>query len=126
MKNFLTLVPDNKASKSPTSAVFVFPVSRWVRLESFLSMGAEKVEAVHATVAEDGLRVLRAVVKAREAGNARTEAALFALAVAAVKGDERTKRAAYRALVAVARSGDELARFVELVGELAPGPLSAA
>ena len=126
MTNFLTLVPDNQARKSPTSDVFVFPVNRWVRLESFLAMGAEKGETVRDAVAEDGLRAVRAVLKAREAGNARTEAALFVLAVAAVRGDERTKRAAYRALVAIARNGDELARFVDLIGELGPSPLSAA
>ncbi len=126
MTTYLTLVPGAKARKLRKLEVFVFPANHWVRLESFLTAGSNGDEIVKQAVAEDGPRAVRAVLKAGEAGNARKSAALFALAVAAVYGNERTSRAAYRALVVIARTGDELSRFVDNVHELTPGPQAAA
>ena len=126
MTNYLTLVPGAEARQSRQHEVFVFPANLWVRLEGFLTAGADGAEIVNQAVAEDGPRSVRTVLKVSESGDARKSAALFALAVAASRGDGRTKRAAYRALVVIARTGDELSRFVEYFGELTLGPPAAA
>ena len=105
---------------------YVFPVTDWVRLERFLILGAEggsfyarerelsleNAQAVKRAIAEDGLRAVRMILKIGEAGRApKNDPALFALAMAAAYGDERTRRAAFRALPAVARTGTHLFRF---------------
>jgi len=126
MTNYLTLIPGAEARQSGKPEVFVFPANHWVRLESFLTGGSDESEIVEQAVAEDGPRAVRAVLKACEEGNARKSAALFALAVAATSGDQRTQRAAYRALAVIGRTGDELSRFVDHVSALTPGPLAAA
>ena len=92
---------------------YVFPVTDWVRLERFLVLGAEgggfyarerelsleNAQAVKRAIAEDGLRAVRMIVTISEsAGRRRTTPALFALAMAASFGDERTRRAAFRSL----------------------------
>ena len=112
---------------------YVFPVNDWVRLERFLVLGAEggsfyarerelsldNAQAVKGTIAEDGLRTVRMIVKISEAGRApKNDPALFALAMAASFGDERTRRAAFRALPIVARTGTHLFRFAAFAGSM--------
>ena len=105
---------------------YVYAVTDWVRVERFLILGAEggsfyareralsleNAQAVKRAIVEDGLRVVRMIVKIGEAGRApKNDPALFALAMAASFGNERTRRAAFRALPAVARTGAHLFRF---------------
>jgi 60 kDa SS-A/Ro ribonucleoprotein len=105
---------------------YVFPVTDWTRLERFLILGAEggsfyaserkltleNAQAVKRAIAEDGLRAVRLIVKISDAGRApKNDPALFVLAMAAAYGDERTRRAAFRALPVVARTGTHLFRF---------------
>ncbi|MCB1021985.1 MAG: TROVE domain-containing protein [Acidobacteria bacterium] len=112
---------------------YVFPVDDWTRLERFLILGAEggsfyagerplaleNAQAVKRAIVEDGLRAVRLIVKISEAGRApKNDPALFALAMAAAYGDERTRRAAFRALPVVARTGTHLFRFAAFAGSM--------
>ncbi len=111
----------------------VFPVDDWKRVERFLILGSEggsyyaterelaleNAEAVLRAIESDGLRVVRLIVKISDAGRApKNDPALFALALAASAGDDRTKRAALRALPIVARTGTHLFRFAEYVDSM--------
>lgn len=98
----------------------------WARLARFLALGTAgpayrtaaheptdaDAELVGRCLAADGPRTLARIVAASSAARApRSEPALFALAVAAKRGDELTRRAAYAALSAVCRTGAQLLRF---------------
>ena len=106
---------------------FVFAMSDWGRLERFLLLGTEggtyyvgerelskaNAAVVGRCLSEDGLRVVDMVARLGESGRAPSnEPALFALAMAASLGDEKTRRAATRALPRVARTGTHLLHFV--------------
>ncbi len=112
---------------------FVFPVDAWKRVERFLILGSEggsyyaseraltleNAESVLGAIESDGLRLVRLIVKISDAGRApKNDPALFALALAASAGDDRTKRAALRALPIVARTGTHLFRFAEYVDSM--------
>ncbi|MBI1354037.1 MAG: TROVE domain-containing protein [Acidobacteria bacterium] len=112
---------------------FVFPVDDWKRMERFLILGAEggsyyaserklaleNAEATLRAIEADGLRAIRLIVKVSDGGRApKNDPALFALALAASAGDDRTKRAAFRALPIVARTGTHLFRFAEYVDSM--------
>jgi 60 kDa SS-A/Ro ribonucleoprotein len=110
---------------------FAWAVDDWTRLRRFLVLGSEggsyyanewrltreNAEAVERTLAADGPRVVAEIVRVSDEGRApRNDPALFALAMAAGLGDERTRKAALDALPQVARTGTHLfqfARFVE-------------
>lgn len=105
---------------------FSFAVDDWMQLQRFLILGseggsyyatertltAENASATLRCIALDGLRVVREIAAISQAGRApKNDAALFALALCASQGDEATRRAAFKALPQVARTGTHLFHF---------------
>jgi 60 kDa SS-A/Ro ribonucleoprotein len=115
---------------------YSYPVDDWKRLDRFMVLGTEggtyyvgerkltvdNAQAVRRCIAEDGVRVVKAIVAISDAGRApKNDPALFALALAAREGNEATKRAAYEALPSVARTGTHLfhwASYMKTLGGL--------
>jgi 60 kDa SS-A/Ro ribonucleoprotein len=114
---------------------FAPPVSLWTQLDHFLILGAAGgmfhaadprprlagAEPVQAALALDGARVVNLIIEASASGrSARRDPALFVLAMAASPGfaDARTNQLALAALPLVARTGRQLCRFAEFVGEM--------
>ncbi|HLI56231.1 MAG TPA: TROVE domain-containing protein, partial [Actinomycetota bacterium] len=110
-----------------------FALDAWARLDRFLVLGAEggtyyvseraltldNASALLDCLAADGLRVVGRIVEVSGRGLApRNDAAVFALAVAAKRGDEATRRAAYAALPAVCRTGTHLFAFAGAIDAL--------
>jgi 60 kDa SS-A/Ro ribonucleoprotein len=104
-------------------------VSDWQRLDRFLVLGTEggtfyigerqltieNAEALR-VIEADGARVVRRIVEVSEAGRApKNDPALFALALAAAKGDAPTRKAALEAPPKVARIGTHLLHFAQYV-----------
>ena len=113
-----------------SNAGYVFPVSDWTRLERFLILGSEggsfyaaeqtltveNAQAVKRAITGDGLRAVNSIVAISESGRApKNDPALFALAMAASFGDDRTRGAALDALPRVARIGTHLFHFAAYV-----------
>lgn len=109
---------------------FAWTVDDWTRLDRFLVLGTEggsyyaseqkltieNAEAVMRCIKADGERVVKLIVELSVAGRApKNDPALFALAMAAGMGDASTKKAAFDALVKVARIGTHLFTFLENV-----------
>ncbi|MBO1019809.1 TROVE domain-containing protein [Methylobacterium sp. SD274] len=110
-----------------------FPVSDWTRLDRFLVLGSEggsyyagpvaltrdNARAVLRCLAEDGPRVVAAIVAVSQAGRApKQDPAIFALALAASAEGEHalaTRRAALAALPRVCRTGTHLFQFASAV-----------
>ncbi len=105
---------------------YSFAVDDWTRLRRFLVLGSEggsyyateaalTADGAGATlrcIALDGCRVVREIVEISQAGRApKNDAALFALALCASKGDDPTRREALAALPKVARTGTHLFHF---------------
>ena len=105
---------------------FGYAVSDWTMLRRFLVLGAEggsyyaseqtlsrkNALAVSRCIKADGERVVREIVSVSQAGAApKNDPAIFALALAAAQGDEKTKTAAYAALPLVCRTGTHLFHF---------------
>jgi 60 kDa SS-A/Ro ribonucleoprotein len=105
-------------------------VDVWARLRRFLILGSESgsyyasewtltrenARAVEEAVNEDGLRAVAEIVEVSRAGRApKNDPALYALALAASAGDERTRKAALDALPQVARTGTHLFQFASFV-----------
>src|SRR5215211_1913960 len=119
------------STQVPNSAGgFAWAVDDWTRLRRFLVLGSEggsyyadewkltreNASAVERCLAADGERTVVEIVRISEAGRApKNDPALFALAMAAGSGDERTRKAALGALARVARTGTHLFRFVQFV-----------
>jgi 60 kDa SS-A/Ro ribonucleoprotein len=117
--------------QAPNSAGgFAWAVDSWTRLRRFLILGSEggsyyasewtltreNAKTVETCVREDGVRAVAEIVRVSTEGRApKNDPALFALAVAAGKGDLDTRRAALAALPRVARTGTHLFRFVQFV-----------
>lgn len=112
---------------------FTFPVDDWVRLDRFLILGTEggayyateraltleNAHCVDRCVEADGARTIARIVEVSEGGRApRNDAALLALAIAAKRGDEATRKAALAALPRVARTATHLFAFAEAVEQL--------
>jgi 60 kDa SS-A/Ro ribonucleoprotein len=110
---------------------YVFAVSKWTRLDRFLTLGAEggtyyvdekkltvdNAKCVRECLAEDGLRTVARIVAISDAGRApKNDPAIFALAMAAGDPDPKTRAAALAALPAVCRIGTHLFHFVNDVG----------
>ncbi|HEX7841425.1 MAG TPA: TROVE domain-containing protein [Kofleriaceae bacterium] len=120
-------IPGSK--QVPNSAGgFTWRVDDWARLDRFLILGSEggtfyigerkltieNAEAVRRCIVADGLRTIERIVAISGAGRApRNDPAIFALAMAAKLGDERTRRAAYAALPNVCRIGTHLMHFAD-------------
>ena len=109
---------------------FAWAVDDWTRLHRFLVLGSEggsyyanewtltreNAQAVERCLAADGERTVAELVKVSEEGRApKNDPALFALAMAAGLGDERTRKAALDALPLVARTGTHLFQFAQFV-----------
>ena len=107
---------------------FTWRVDDWARLDRFLILGSEggtyyisehkltveNAEAVRRCITADGVRTVDRIVAISDAGRApRNDPAIFALAMAAKLGDERTRRAAYAALPKVCRIGTHLMHFAD-------------
>lgn len=105
---------------------FSFQVDDWTQLRRFLILGseggsyyatqstltAENASATLRCIALDGARAVKEIVEISTAGRApKTDPALFALALCAAKGDEPTRREAFKALPQVARTGTQLFHF---------------
>lgn len=96
------------------------------RLDRFLILGSEggtydvgeraltieNASAVQRCIETDGPRTVDRIVAVSESGRApKNDPAIFALAMAAKLGDERTRRAAYAAVPKVCRIGTHLMQF---------------
>lgn len=119
------------SAQVPNSAGgYAFAVDDWVRLDRFLVLGTEggsyyaaehaltldNAEAVLRCVQTDGPRTVSRIVQISEAGRApKNDPAIFALAMAAAKGDLATRQAALAALPRVCRTGTHLFHFAALV-----------
>jgi 60 kDa SS-A/Ro ribonucleoprotein len=129
------ITPQNQpipgTNQTPNSAGgYSFPVSEWVQLERFLILGSEggsyyaseqtltlsNATAVRACVKSDGLRVVQTIVQISDSGRApKNDPAIFALAIAASEGDEKTRQAALSALPMVCRTGTHLFHFAQFI-----------
>jgi 60 kDa SS-A/Ro ribonucleoprotein len=119
---------------APNSASgFAFAVDAWTRLDRFLILGSEggsyyaserkltleNARALEECLRLDGQRAVARIVAVSDQGRApRNDPALFALALAAKRGDLPTRRAAFAALPRVARIGTHLFHFAEFVKAL--------
>lgn len=122
------------AGQVPNSAGgYAWAVDDWTRLHRFLVLGSEggsyyasesklsadNAQAVLRCIAADGPWVVDTIVTVSEAGRApKNDAALFALALCAARGDVETRRAVIEALPRVARIGTHLFHFVAFVDAL--------
>jgi 60 kDa SS-A/Ro ribonucleoprotein len=110
---------------------FAWAVDKWTQLDRFLILGTEggtfyvrerlltreNAQSVVACLAEDGPRVVSRVVAISDTGRAaKTDPALFVLAMAAGLGDDVTRALALTALPTVARTGTHLFHWLEYVG----------
>jgi 60 kDa SS-A/Ro ribonucleoprotein len=124
-----------KAGQEKNSAGgFSFVLDNWGRLDRFLILGNEggtyyasekkltkdNAACAEKCIAEDGLRTVARVVEISDGGRApKNEPALLVLAMAAKKGNDETKKAAFAALPKVARTGThlfQLAAYMEAFG----------
>jgi 60 kDa SS-A/Ro ribonucleoprotein len=124
-------VPLPGSTQIPNSAGgFAWAVDEWTRLRRFLVLGSEggsyyadewtltreNAKTVERCLEVDGERTVEEIVRVSEAGRApKNDPALFALAMAAGAGDERTRKAALAALPRVARTGTHLFQFAQFV-----------
>lgn len=107
---------------------YVFELSDWDRLRRFLILGncggtyyaserkltLQNADVAISLIAQDGPRVVRELTEISDKGLApKNDPAIFVLALASVKGDEITRKAAFDALPAVCRIGTHLFTFVE-------------
>lgn len=105
-------------------------VDDWTRLRRFLVLGsengtyyvderkltAENTRVVLRCIATDGMRAMNEIVQISASGRApKNDPALFALALAASKGDDAIKRIAFGNLRSVARTGTHLLHFVQFI-----------
>lgn len=112
---------------------YSFAVDNWVRLERFLILGSEggsyyaterklteeNIGAVKNCIAQDGVRVVRALTEISDSGRApKNDPALFVLALCASASGVATRRAALDVLPRVARIGTHLFHFAEYVDKM--------
>ena len=122
-------IPGSKQVQNSAGG-YSFPVDNWTRLERFLVLGseggsyyatqqtltAENAKAVQACVKADGLRAVKIIAQISDAGRApKNDPAIFALAIAASEGDDKTRAAALAALPTVCRTGTHLFHFAQFV-----------
>ncbi len=107
---------------------YSWSIDRWTMLDRFLILGSEqgtfyvgerKLTMEHVTnvieaIKEDGLRVVEKIVEVSVAARApKNDPAIFALALSASFGDDKTRTAAFEALPKVCRTGTHLFAFAE-------------
>jgi 60 kDa SS-A/Ro ribonucleoprotein len=112
---------------------YSFAVDDWKRLRRFLILGSEggsyyasertltleNATCVERCIAEDGLRAVQEIVEVSDRGLApKNDPAIFALALASVKGDLSTRQAAHTALPKICRIGTHLFHFAEYRDQL--------
>lgn len=105
---------------------YVWAVDRWTMLDRFLILGSEtgtyyigeqkltmdNAQNVIEAIKEDGERVVAQIVAISHEGRApKNDPAIFALALAASFGDDKTRAAALAALPQVCRTGTHLFAF---------------
>jgi len=105
---------------------YAWAVDRWTMLDRFLILGSEtgtyyigaqKLTMEHAqnvieAIKEDGERVVNRIVEVSQEGRApKNDSAIFALALAASCGNDKTRAAALAALPQVCRTGAHLFAF---------------
>lgn len=110
-----------------------FTVDDWTRLDRWLVLGAEggtyysserditldSAKALRRCLELDGLRVVARIVEVSEAGRApKNDPAILALALAAKRGDDATRSAAYAAMPRVCRTGTHLFQFCAAIDAL--------
>jgi 60 kDa SS-A/Ro ribonucleoprotein len=125
-------IPDETQVQNKAGG-FVYAVDKWSQLQRFLILGTEggtyyatekdqTREQSHnllACIAEDGLRTVRVITEISQDGRApKNDPAIYALALASIKGDEATRKAAHDALPLVCRIGTHLFLFAELRDQL--------
>jgi 60 kDa SS-A/Ro ribonucleoprotein len=136
LKRFGTLrVPQSApipgSGQVPNSAGgYAWAIDDWARLRRFLILGSEggsyyaseknltrtNAKAVARCVAEDGLRAVAEIVAVSTDGRApKNDPAILALALAAGRGDEATRKAALEALPQVCRTSTHLFQFAVFV-----------
>lgn len=107
---------------------YVFAIDDWQRLRRFLILGCEggtyyegerkltleNAECLRRCLNTDGKRVIDLIVDVSDRGLApKNDAAVFALAIASVLGDDATRKYALDALPKVCRIGTHLFQFAE-------------
>lgn len=115
---------------------YVFELPDWDRLRRFILLGncggtfyaserkltLENAEVALSLIAQDGPRVVRELTEISDKGLApKNDPAIFVLALASVKGDEATRKAAFAAIPAVCRIGTHLFTFVEYRQQIGGG-----
>lgn len=120
-------IPDSTQVQNSAGG-YSWEVDDFTKLRRFLVLGSEggsyyaserkltlqNVASVERCIKRDGQRVVREVVEISTEGRApKNDPALFALALASVRGDVATRTAAYAALNSVARTGTHLFQFLE-------------
>ena len=126
-----TVGADPGSGQVPNSAGgFAWAVDDWTRLRRFLVLGSEggsyyaseskltreNAKAVERCLAEDGPRAVAEIVRVSREGRApKNDPAIFALAMAAGRADEETRKAALEALPQVCRTGTHLFQFATFV-----------
>jgi 60 kDa SS-A/Ro ribonucleoprotein len=109
---------------------FSWAVDAWTQLHRFLVLGSEggtyyaserkltasNAKALERCLAEDGVRAVEEIARVSEEGRApKNDPAIFALALAAGRGDEATRKAALAALPRVCRTSTHLFQFATFV-----------
>lgn len=110
-----------------------FTLDVWGYLDRFLILGSDKpsyyasaqkltkdaAKNVLECIKLDGSKTVARIVEISQAGRApKNDPAVFALALAAINGDQETVKAAYTALPKVARTGTMLFQFVSALDNL--------
>ncbi len=112
---------------------YVWQVGQWEQLRRFLILGSEggsyyaneyaltleNTQNLQACIQSDGERTIREIIAISTEGRApRPDTAIFALALAASRGDDKTRRLALDAMPQICRTGTHLFTFVEMVQAL--------
>lgn len=113
---------------------YVFEAGLWSQVHRFLTLGItgptyyvgerklaeDALALVQRAINEDGPKLVGLIREISTAGRApRPQSALYALAAASALGDEETRKLAYAALSAVARTGTHLFTFAEYRAQFA-------
>lgn len=140
-KSYLSqaLTPANQREQADPRQVlnsaggYTYAIDDWGRLERFLILGSEggtyyaterkltreNAQCVERCLKLDGPRTVAAIVAISDSGRApKNDPAILSLAIAARKGDDATRRAAYAALPKVCRTGTHLYHFVAFADQL--------